>query len=198
MKIGLTGGIATGKSTVSRMLVSRGALLIDADVLAREVMEPGHPVLEAVADRFGRDMLLPDGTLNRKKLGAHIFAHPEERLALNAITHPAIRAETKRRIEEYETNYPEKLVVVDIPLLYESGQGSLYETIMVVYVPREVQLMRLIERDGLDGAEAEARLSSQMDIEQKKQLADIVIDNSRGLAETEEQIERFWKSCGLS
>ncbi|GGA48767.1 dephospho-CoA kinase [Paenibacillus physcomitrellae] len=198
MKIGLTGGIATGKSTVSRMLTRRGALLIDADVLAREIMEPGHPVLEAVVDRFGRDMLLPDGTLDRKKLGARVFANPEDLLALNDITHPAIRAETKRRIDAYEAEYPDKLVVADIPLLYESGLDSLYETIMVVYVPREIQLVRLMERDGLDTPQAEARLSAQMDIEQKKTLADIVIDNSQGLEQTEAQVEAFWKSCGLS
>ncbi|ANS73760.1 dephospho-CoA kinase [Paenibacillus yonginensis] len=198
MKIGLTGGIATGKSTVSRMLTRRGALLIDADVLAREVMEPGHPVLEAVVQRFGKDILLPDGTLDRKKLGTRVFESPEERLALNAITHPAIRAETKRRIEAYEAEYPDKLVVADIPLLYESGLDSLYETIMVVYVPREIQLMRLMERDGLDALQAEARLSAQMDIEQKRTIADIVIDNSQGLEQTEAQVEAFWKSCGLS
>ncbi len=172
--------------------------MIDADILAREVMEPGHPVLAAVVERFGKQMLLPDGTLSRKKLGEHVFAHPGERQALNEITHPAIRTEIRRRMAEYEERYPDRLVVADIPLLFESGQQSMYEQIMVVYVPREIQLARLISRDGLDAVQAESRLASQMDIERKKELADIVIDNSRGIAETERQVDAFWTSRGLS
>ena len=197
MNIGLTGGIATGKSTVSRMLTSRGALLIDADILARQVMEPGHPVFRAVIEHFGRQMLHPDGGLDRKKLGAYIFEHPEERLVLNEITHPAIRAETRQRMAEYEAQYPDKLVVADIPLLYESGQEAMYEQVMVVYVPSPIQLERLVLRDGLDTAQAEMRLASQMNIEDKKNRADILINNSHGLEETERQIEMFWTSRGL-
>lgn len=136
MNIGLTGGIATGKSTVSRLLAERGAAIIDADVIAREIMEPGHPVLAAVSERFGPGVLHPDGTLNRKKLGEIVFSHPEERKALEALTHPAIRAEMKRRMEELEAADPHRLVVADIPLLYESGLDPLYDQIMVVYVPR--------------------------------------------------------------
>lgn len=198
MNIGLTGGIATGKSTVSRMLTSRGAALIDADVIARQIMEPGHRVLAAVVERFGQAVLLPDGTLNRKKLGEIVFSHPDERKALDQLTHPAIRAEMKLRMEELEAENPHRLVVADIPLLYESGLESLYEAIMVVYVPRELQLARLMDRDELSRDEAEARLKAQMDIEQKKERADILIDNSRGLEETERQIERFWRDKGLS
>lgn len=198
MNIGLTGGIATGKSTVSRMLTSRGAALIDADVIARQIMEPGHRVLAAVVDRFGQAVLLPDGTLNRKKLGEIVFSHPEERKALEQLTHPAIRTEMKERMEELEAENPHRLVVADIPLLYESGLESLYEAIMVVYVPRELQLARLMNRDELSLEEAEARLKAQMDIEQKKERADILIDNSRGLEETERQIEQFWRDKGLS
>ncbi|MFD1176830.1 dephospho-CoA kinase [Paenibacillus puldeungensis] len=198
MNIGLTGGIATGKSTVSRMLTSRGAALIDADVIARQIMEPGHRVLAAVVDRFGQAVLLPDGTLNRKKLGEIVFSHPDERKALEQLTHPAIRTEMKKRMEELEAEKPHRLVVADIPLLYESGLESLYEAIMVVYVPRELQLARLMNRDELSREEAEARLKAQMDIEQKKERADILIDNSRGLEETERQIEQFWRDKGLS
>lgn len=197
MNIGLTGGIATGKSTVSRMLADRGALIIDADILAREIMEPGHPVLAAVVERFGKQMLREDGTLDRKKLGEHIFSDPVERAALNEITHPAIRRETKRRMEHYEQLYPDKLVVADIPLLFESGQTSMYEQIMVVYVPRELQLERLVQRDGISISQAEARLASQMDIERKKELADIVIDNSKGLHDTESQVMFFLESRDL-
>ncbi|GJM78618.1 dephospho-CoA kinase [Paenibacillus sp. HMSSN-139] len=197
MNIGLTGGIATGKSTVSRMLASRGAAVIDADVIAREIMEPGHPVLAAVSERFGPEVLHPDGTLNRKKLGEIVFSHPEERKALEALTHPAIRSEMKRRLDELEEADPQRLVVADIPLLYESGLDPLYEEIMVVYVPREMQLSRLILRDGLSREAAEQRLSAQMDIEQKKERADILIDNSGGLDETRRQIDDFWRDKGL-
>ncbi|GJM74303.1 hypothetical protein HMSSN036_65190 [Paenibacillus macerans] len=191
MNIGLTGGIATGKSTVSRMLVQRGAALIDADVIAREIMEPGHPVLAAVAKRFGQTVLHPDGTLDRKKLGEIVFADPERRKALENLTHPAIRAEMKQRLDALEAAAPRRLVVADIPLLYESGLERLYERIMVVYVPRDLQLARLMERDGLSRNEAERRLNAQMDIELKKERADILIDNSRGLDETERQIDEF-------
>ncbi|CAM4443224.1 dephospho-CoA kinase [Paenibacillus phoenicis] len=197
MNIGLTGGIATGKSTVSRLLAERGAAIIDADVIAREIMEPGHPVLAAVSERFGPGVLHPDGTLNRKKLGEIVFSHPEERKALEALTHPAIRAEMKRRMEELEAADPHRLVVADIPLLYESGLDPLYDQIMVVYVPREVQLTRLMLRDGLSKEAAEQRISAQMDIEIKKERADILIDNSGGLEETKRQIDDFWRDQGL-
>ncbi len=197
MNIGLTGGIATGKSTVSRLLAERGATIIDADVIAREIMEPGHPVLAAVSERFGPGVLHPDGTLNRKKLGEIVFSHPEERKALEALTHPAIRAEMNRRMEELEAADPHRLVVADIPLLYESGLDPLYDQIMVVYVPREVQLTRLMLRDGLSKEAAEQRISAQMDIEIKKERADILIDNSGGLEETKRQIDDFWRDQGL-
>lgn len=197
MNIGLTGGIATGKSTVSRILVRRGAVLIDADVIAREIMEPGHPVLAAVVERFGQAVLHPNGTLNRKKLGEIVFASPEQRKALENLTHPAIRAEMRERMAKLEAEAPRRLIVADIPLLYESGLERLYERIMVVYVPRDVQLSRLMQRDGLSREEAERRLNAQMDIELKKERADILIDNSRGLDETERQIDGFWRDQGL-
>lgn len=193
MNIGLTGGIATGKSTVSRMLESLGAELIDADVIAREIMEPGHPVLARVAEHFGEDILNPDGTLNRKQLGAVVFSDPEQRKVLNELTHPAIRSEMAARMKALEAADPHRLVVCDIPLLYESGQEELYEQIMVVYVPREVQLERLMERDNFTVEQASSRLAAQMDIELKKSKADILIDNRYGLDETKRQIEKFWR-----
>ncbi|KKO52877.1 dephospho-CoA kinase [Paenibacillus sp. DMB20] len=192
MNIGLTGGIATGKSTVSSMLVRKGALLVDADVIAREVMLPGHPVLAEVAAHFGQDILQTDGQLDRKKLGEIVFNDPKERLALNGITHPAIRREIRRQMEAYEKSNPEQLVVVDIPLLYESELQSLFHKVMVVYVPRKTQLQRLMERDRLTEEQAKARLDSQMDIEQKKRMADYVIDNSGSMAETERQLDELW------
>lgn len=192
MNIGLTGGIATGKSTVSSMLIRKGALLVDADLIAREVMLPGHPVLAAVAAHFGQDVIQADGQLDRKKLGEIIFNDPKERLTLNGITHPAIRQEIRRQMVEYEAAYPERLVVVDIPLLYESELQTLFEKVIVVYVPKDKQLQRLMERDGITEERALARLNSQMDIEQKKCMADEVIDNSGTLAETSEQVDKLW------
>ncbi|WP_018886027.1 dephospho-CoA kinase [Paenibacillus massiliensis] len=198
MIIGLTGGIATGKSTVSAMLVSRGALLVDADVIAREVMLPGHPVLAAVRERFGPEVMNDDGTLNRKELGRIVFGNQAELQALNNITHPAIRQEIKQQMTTFELQQPDKLVVVDIPLLYESKLDNLFQEVMVVYVPRTQQLQRLMERDGLAAPEAEQRLAAQMDIEEKKRKADIVVDNSKDLQYTEQQLEQWLRHKRLS
>lgn len=198
MNMGLTGGIATGKSSVSAFLASKGALIIDADVIAREVMLPGHPVLAATVQRFGQAILHEDGTLDRKKLGSIVFGNPEERKALEAITHPAIRQEMRERAVAYRAEYPDKLVVSDIPLLYESGLENGFDEVMVVYVPRSVQKERLMVRDGLTSEQADARLGAQMDIELKKRRADIVIDNSGSWPETEKQLAAFWHRKGLS
>ncbi|SDL91607.1 dephospho-CoA kinase [Paenibacillus marchantiae] len=197
MNIGLTGGIATGKSSVSAFLASKGALLIDADVIAREVMLPGHPVLAAAVQRFGQAILNEDGTLDRKKLGSIVFQNPEERKALEAITHPAIRKEMRERAALYELEHPDKLVVSDIPLLYESGLEDGFEEVMVVYVPRSVQLERLMSRDGMTAEQADARIDVQMDIEDKKQRADVLIDNSGLWSETEQQLISFLHRKGL-
>lgn len=193
MNIGLTGGIATGKSTVAKLLVERGAILIDLDAIAREVVMPGQPTLARIAERFGQAVLQEDGALDRKKLGSIVFADAEQRKALEAIIHPAIRAVMKERMAYHERENPDRLIVVDVPLLFESGLQSYFEEIMVVYVPRDSQLRRLIERDGLTEEEATRRLAAQMAIDEKKSRADIVIDNSGSLARTEEQVERWWR-----
>jgi len=197
MNIGLTGGIATGKSTVAKLLTERGAKLIDLDKIAREVVEPGQPALHAIAERFGQAVLQPDGSLDRKKLGAVVFSDLEERKALEAITHPAIRAVMKERMTRYKAEEPDRLVVVDVPLLFESKLESYFEQVMVVYVPRETQLRRLIERDALTPEEAEKRLAAQMDIEEKKRRADILIHNTGTPEDTDRQIDRFWREKGL-
>jgi len=197
MIIGLTGGIATGKSTVSSLLVKKGAMLVDADAIAREVMLPGHPVLAAVAEFFGQGILQEDGTLDRKKLGSIVFDDKEALKVLNDISHPEIRKEIRKQMMELETAYPERLVVVDIPLLYESGLQSMFEEVWVVYTPRDVQKERLMKRDLLSIGQAEARLQSQMDIEQKKSLADRVIDNSHSLEVTEQQVNECWLQMRL-
>lgn len=196
MNIGLTGGIATGKSTVSALLVSKGALLVDADVIAREVMLPGHPVLAAVADHFGQAVMLEDGNVDRKRLGEIVFRDPSQRQALNEITHPAIRREIRQQMESLQREHPDRLVVVDIPLLFESGLEGLFERVMVVYAPREIQIERLMIRNRLTEDEALARIGSQMDIEEKKQKADIVIDNSGDAEETKRQLDAFWLQSG--
>lgn len=197
MNIGLTGGIACGKSTVSSMLVRRGALLVDADQIAREVVEPGTPVLASVIERFGADLLLPDGSLHRKKLGERIFGDQEARKALEGLLHPPIRATMRARMEAYAASDPDKLVVVDVPLLYESNLQGMFEQVMVVYIPRELQLQRLMGRDKLTQEQAEKRLASQMPIEEKRALADYVIDNSGSLEDTERQLDKFWTERGL-
>ncbi|CAG7644874.1 Dephospho-CoA kinase [Paenibacillus solanacearum] len=197
MNIGLTGGIACGKSTVSSMLVRRGALLVDADQIAREVVEPGTPVLASVIERFGADLLLPDGSLHRKKLGERIFGDQEARKALEGLLHPPIRATMRARMEAYAASDPDKLVVVDVPLLYESKLQGMFQQVMVVYIPRELQLQRLMGRDKLTQEQAEKRLASQMPIEEKRALADYVIDNSGSLEDTERQIDKFWTERGL-
>jgi dephospho-CoA kinase len=198
MNIGLTGGIACGKSTVSAMLVRRGAILVDADRIAREVVEPGSPTLAKVAERFGQAVLEEDGSLHRKKLGEIVFADPAARKDLEGLLHPSIRALMRERMETSEKLYPDKLVVVDVPLLYESGLQAMFEEVMVVYVPREIQLDRLMERDGLTPEQAEKRLQAQMPIELKKERADIVIDNRGTLQETEHLINEFWSGKGLT
>jgi dephospho-CoA kinase len=196
MNIGLTGGIACGKSTVASMLVNLGAKLIDADQLARDVVMPGCPALLQVVERFGSQVMLSDGTLNRKALGAIIFNDPNARKDLEAITHPLIRQAMWDQMHQAEEANNEHLVVVDVPLLFESGLQGYFQKVMVVYVSEKVQLLRLMERDGLSLEAAELRLQAQMPIEQKKLLADIIIDNSGSLSNTEKQIHLFWQRKG--
>jgi dephospho-CoA kinase len=196
MNIGLTGGIACGKSTVAGMLVDRGAILIDADKIAREVVEPGSPVLYRVAEHFGQEVLQADGTLNRKKLGERVFGDDEARKCLESILHPAIRTIMRERMSEAERVQPDKLVVVDVPLLFESELQGMFEEVVVVYAPREVQLERLMKRDGLAMEQAILRIEAQMPVERKKELADAVIVNAGNLAETERQVDELWRRKG--
>lgn len=193
MNIGLTGGIACGKSTVAAMLAERGALLIDADRIAREVVLPGSPGLAQVAERFGPNVLLPDGSLNRKALGEIVFRDEASRKALEAILHPRIRALMRERMAAAARLAPDKPVVVDVPLLFESKLQPMFDETLLVYIPRELQLVRLQKRDGLTPEQAESRLAAQMPIEEKRLLADTVIDNSGTIAETERQVDEFCK-----
>jgi dephospho-CoA kinase len=197
MNIGLTGGIACGKSTVASLLVKRGVNLVDADQIARDVVLPGSPVLAQVAERFGREVLFEDGSLNRKKLGEMIFNDEAARKQLEGILHPPIRASMREQMARFELLQPDKLVVVDVPLLFESNLSFMFEQVMLVYIPPELQLKRLMTRDSINREQAEKRLQSQMPIESKKSLADIIIDNSGTLEETEKQLDEFWNRKGL-
>jgi dephospho-CoA kinase len=190
MKLGLTGSIATGKSTVSQMFKDEGCPVIDADLIAREVVEPGTPVLEEIVRHFGEHILHDDGTLNRKRLGEIVFEHPEEREKLNSMVHPAVRMEMKERSEAAEAA-GEPLIILDIPLLIENDLYYLVDEVLVVYVPDEVQKERLITRNGYTEEEADQRITSQMPIEKKRKEADYIIDNSGTLEDTRAQVKEL-------
>ncbi|GIP15466.1 dephospho-CoA kinase [Paenibacillus montaniterrae] len=188
MLIGLTGGIASGKSTVSALFVKHGALLVDADQVAREVVEPGEPALLQIIEQFGEQVLNADGSLNRQALGALVFSDVDKLKQLEQITHPAIRARMQEKFKLYKHQQPDALIIADIPLLYETKQTHLYEGIVVVYIPRSMQIERLMKRNHLSEKEAADRIALQMDIEEKKKLADWIIDNSSTLEHTEQQV----------
>lgn len=191
--IGLTGGVATGKSTVVRRLKELGAAVIDADQLAREVVEPGEPALEEIRQRFGPEVIGEDGQLDRARLARIVFEDEEARKALEAIVHPRIRSRMRAKIEEFKAQ-GEPVVVCDIPLLFETGVAlDWVDRTVVVYAPKEVQLQRLMARNGLTLEEAERRIAAQMPTEEKARRADAVIDNSRGLEETFRQVDALWK-----
>ena len=181
--VGLTGGIATGKSTVSEILARLGAVLVDADQLAREVVAPGEPALAEVVREFG-DVLRPDGTLDRKKLAAIVFAEPSRRKRLEAILHPAIRARFDARLDALTREGFEGIVVFDAPVMIESGGYKNMDRLIVVVTDEVIQRARLVARDA-DAADGERRIASQMPLAEKVKLADYVIDNSGDRAATQ-------------
>lgn len=187
--VGLTGGIATGKSTVSRMLRELGVDVIDADAVAREVVEPGTPGLAAVARRFPGVVGL-DGRLDRAKLGARVFFDPAERAALNAILHPLIQEEVRRRTAELERQ-GKSLVVYDAALLIENGLHRSMDAVVVVSAPEDVQRQRLMARDHLTREEADARIASQLPLREKLEHATWVVDNGGAPEATRAQVERI-------
>ena len=188
--IGLTGGIATGKSTVSAMLRQLGCVIIDADQLARDVVAPGEPALAAIAEEFGSDVLQPDGTLDRKKLGAIIFADPVRRKRLEAITHPAIRDRFLHQVQELGEKNFAGIVAFDAAVLIESGNYKNMERLVVVATDEATQVARLMARDGITREDAELKVKSQMPVAEKAKLADHVIDNSGDRAATEAAVRR--------
>jgi len=182
--VGLTGGLATGKSTVSDILRGLGCVVLDADVLAREVVAPGQPALATIVEEFGREVLGPDGALDRKRLGALVFTGPARRKRLEAITHPAIRDRFLARLAELGAQGFEGIVVWDAPVMIESGGYRDMDRLVVVVTDATTQRTRALSRDG-DPADAERKIASQMPLADKAKLADYVIDNSGDRAATE-------------
>ena len=188
LRIGLTGGIGSGKSTVSALLAARGAVVIDADRIAREVVEPGTPGLAAVVQAFGGQVLRDDGSLDRPALAAIVFADPEARQTLDGIVHPLVRA----RAAELAGAAPYDAVVVhDVPLLVETGQAASYDLVLVVESEPEIRVSRLVQR-GLTADDARARMAAQATDEQRRAVADVVLDNSGSEEELAAQVDRFW------
>ncbi|MEU4349753.1 dephospho-CoA kinase [Streptomyces sp. NPDC023838] len=189
LKVGLTGGIGAGKSEVSRMLVSYGAVLIDADKIAREVVEPGTEGLAAVVEAFGAGILAADGTLDRPALGAIVFADPAKLAILNGIVHPLVGA---RSAELEAAAGPDSVVIHDVPLLAENGLAPLYDLVVVVDAAPATQLERLTRLRGMAKPEAEARMAAQATREQRLAVADLVIDNDGPLEALEPQVRKVW------
>ncbi|SIQ15153.1 dephospho-CoA kinase [Peribacillus simplex] len=186
--IGLTGGIASGKSTVSLYLQELGFTIVDADLASRAVVEPGEEAYHQVVKAFGEEILLPDGNIDRAKLGSIIFNDQEKRLLLNGIVHPAVRNWMRLKTEEALSS-GEETVFMDIPLLFESKLTFMVEKTLLIYVDEQVQLQRLMNRNGLSETEALARINSQMPLADKKALADAVIDNNGNINETKRQVK---------
>ncbi|MEH7248773.1 dephospho-CoA kinase [Neobacillus niacini] len=195
--IGLTGGIASGKSTVSNMLKEMDIAVIDADVEARLAVEKGEPAYQKIVAEFGDEIVLPNGEIDRQKLGSIIFHNTEKRQLLNSIVHPEVRKRMNDQVDVAKSR-GEKVIVLDIPLLFESKLTSIVEKTILVFVDRGVQLQRLMERNDLSFEEAEARVNSQMPLDEKVALADAVIDNNGLVEKTREQligILQKWESA---
>lgn len=190
LKVGLTGGIGAGKSEVSRLLVGHGAVLIDADRIAREVVEPGTPGLAAVVDAFGTDVLTAEGSLDRPKLGSIVFSDTDRLATLNAIVHPLVGA---RSAELERAAGPDAIVVHDVPLLTENGLAPLYDVVVVVDAGPRTQLDRLVRLRGMTESEARARMSAQATREQRRAVADLVVDNDGPLEELAPQVRAVWE-----
>ncbi|MEW2553121.1 dephospho-CoA kinase [Streptomyces zhihengii] len=189
LTVGLTGGIGAGKSEVSRLFVSYGAVLVDADRIAREVVEPGTPGLAAVVEAFGQEVLTPQGALDRPKLGAVVFSDPERLATLNAIVHPLVGARSR---ELEAAAGPDDVVVHDVPLLTENGLAELYDVVVVVDASPETQLDRLVRLRGMSESDARARMAAQATREERRAVADLVIDNDGPLGELEPQVRKVW------
>ena len=188
LRIGLTGGIGSGKSTVAALLAEHGARVVDADRIAREVLEPGTPGLAAVVAEFGDGVLTADGALDRPALAAVVFGDPAARARLDAVVHPLVRARAAELVAEAP---PDAVVVQDVPLLVETGQAGAYDLVLVVETDEEVRVQRLVQR-GLSADDARARIASQATDDQRRAVADVVLRNDGDRDTLAAQVERFW------
>jgi dephospho-CoA kinase len=191
--IALTGGIASGKSTIARRLAEHGAVIVDADQIVRDVQSPGSPVLARIAETFGADVITPDGALDRAALGAMVFGDADRLAQLNAIVHPAVREESQRRFDAALTDDPEAVVVYDVPLLVEARVDDPWDLIVVAHAPASVRRQRLVDLRGMDERAAQERIDAQVSDERRLAIADVVIDTSDTLERTREQTDVLWE-----
>ncbi|EST13539.1 dephospho-CoA kinase [Sporolactobacillus laevolacticus] len=196
MKIGLTGGIASGKSTVSKWLIDHGYPVIDADEISRQVVEPGEPALEQIAAQFGNQMIRPTGELDRRKLGTLVFQNSEKRALLDSLLHPLIRRQMLETLDHLERGGA-RVVFLDIPLLFENGLDTWADKTIVVSVTEDNQLKRLMARNSLTADQARARIASQMPLSEKVNRADAVIDNNGSIEDTEAQLNALLQQWAL-
>ncbi len=196
--VGLTGGIATGKSTVAGMFRRYGATVIDADALAREVVEPGKPAWREIVKAFGKTVLNPDHTLNRQAMGARVFGHPTKLRRLERIIHPRVAREQIRLTKQAARNDPKAVVIYDVPLLFEAGIDTRVDTTIVVTADRETQIARLKKRNGLSRAEALRRIKSQMPLADKRRCADYVLNGTLPLLQLKQQVQLLYQSLRAS
>jgi dephospho-CoA kinase len=192
LTVGLTGGIGSGKSEVSRRLAALGAIVIDADKVAREVVEPGTPGFAAVAAEFGKDVVRADGSLDREGIGRVVFNDPDALKRLNAIVHPLVGERIAAIMADVERDHPDGVVVYDVPLLVENNLQGGYDVVLVVAAERQTQLRRLVEDRGMTQDDAEARIAAQAPLEAKLAVADVVIDNNGSLEDLDRQVGQVW------
>lgn len=193
LKVGLTGGIASGKTTITKLLVEKGAYHLDFDALAHEVEKKGTPVWENIVKHFGPSILNEEGEIDRKKLADVVFKNPEKLELLNRIVHPAVLEEWERRVKEIERLNKNAIVLNDVPLLFEAGLQGLFDYIVLIYSPPEAQIKRMMERNGYTEEEAKLRLKAQMPIDEKIPWADTVFDNNSPLEEVKSRIQTLWE-----
>ncbi|MGB4507986.1 MAG: dephospho-CoA kinase [Syntrophomonadaceae bacterium] len=192
--IGLTGGIASGKSTVSRALQDLGAIIIDADEVAHAIIEPGKPAWEDIVEHFGTEVLNPDQTIDREKLGAIVFNDPARLQVLNQITHPRVGEQFKQMIKNIKSQQSDAVLFIEVPLLYETHMDRICDEVWVVWVDEETQIQRLMKRDGLSREDALKRIDAQMSLDEKAKRADVVIDNRFSIEETIETATRYYNN----
>jgi len=194
--IALTGGIASGKSTIARRLAEHGAVIVDADQIVRDVQTPGSPVLDAIAAAFGDDVIVADGSLDRPALGSRVFGDPDAIARLNAIVHPAVRAESARRFSEAFAAGADAVVVYDVPLLVEARPDDPWALIVVAHAPAALRAERLVELRGMSEADAAARIASQVSDDARLAVADVVIDTAGTMDDTHRQVDDLWATLG--